>query len=98
MPKATEPGDIVILRRWRGQQPDVLALFPYLPEGRGTCVSYQHVGQHGAADYAHVVRETRPVAAGDPEAAALLDELRARGYWPVLARRRSPARLTRAGQ
>lgn len=40
---------------------DVIALFPTLPGGRfGECMSYVHVGQHGAGDYGHVIRTTRP--------------------------------------
>lgn len=40
---------------------DVIALFPHIPyDSQGwKCSSYMHVGQHGAADIQHVVRQTR---------------------------------------
>lgn len=45
---------------------EILALFPTLPGGRfGECMSYLYVGQHGAADYGHVVRTTRPARRED---------------------------------
>ena len=37
-----------------------------------------HVGQHGAADYSHVIATTKP--AMEKEYAGLLDELRQTGY------------------
>ena len=42
---------------------DVIALFPTIPDGQyGQCCSYLHVGQHGAADYWHVISNTRPAS------------------------------------
>jgi hypothetical protein len=39
---------------------DVVALFPTIPADlSGHCSSYQRIGQHGAADYHHVLGRTR---------------------------------------
>lgn len=68
----------VVFRRYPDGQ--VIALFPDIPwSGRwGEITSYMHVGQHGAADYSHVVSTTKP--ATGKEYAGLLDELRQSGY------------------
>ena len=75
MPSTTVP---VIFRCWPNG--DVLALFPTWPHDyAGTlCTSYAHVGQHGAADYEHVLSRTRP--ASPDQYASLLQELRVIGY------------------
>lgn len=59
---------------------DVIALFPDLPHDAAGryCVSYQHLGQHGAADYSGVIAATRPADA--EEYAPLLAELQRIGY------------------
>lgn len=55
------PGTPVVFRRF--SDGEVVALFPALPGGQfGECQSYLHVGQHGAADYGHVIRTTGPAA------------------------------------
>ena len=87
-----EEQTLTVLRRW--PDGDVIALFPLLPTDvfippPGRCESYMHIGQHGAADYHHVVRKTRPASPEEPEAAALLAELRQIGYRPKLRRRLS---------
>jgi hypothetical protein len=87
--------DIVILRRWRGQYRSIIALFPEMREGPGTINSYEHVGQHGEANYQSVLDRTDPVRFDDPEAATLLDELRMIGYRPLLRQRRSWPRQRR---
>lgn len=58
----------------------IIALFPDVPwSGRlGEVASYMHIGQHGAADYRHVVATTEP--ATEKESAGLLNELRQVGY------------------
>lgn len=70
---------LVIFRRWRDTG-DIIALFPELPsdhEGR-FCEAYEHVGQHGGADYQGVIAATKPV---ESEAAAdLATELARIGY------------------
>lgn len=51
---------VVVFRQWHDGS--VIALFPTEDaDGRGVyCVSYEHLGQHGSADYAGVVMRTRP--------------------------------------
>lgn len=58
----------------------VFALFPELPaDNYGIyCTSFQHVGQHCAADYNDCIAESRP--ATPAEYADLEAELRQRGY------------------
>ena len=68
----------VIFRKWPGG--DVIALFPDIPadiDGR-YCMSYQHFGQHGGADYAGVMTRTLP--AGLDEYRSLFMELVSIGY------------------
>lgn len=67
----------VIFRAWKCSG-DVLALFPYIDEGNGHCASFEHIGQHGGADYAHCLRATR--AAKPEEYAALKSELESAPY------------------
>lgn len=70
---------------------DAIALFPADAGGSsyGDCTCYQHVGQHGTADYQHVIGITRP--ARPEEYADLLAELRQVGYTPKVYRRQQPA-------
>jgi 16S rRNA G1207 methylase RsmC len=62
----------VVLRKWpKGEH---IALFPYIKADlNGNCSSYQHTGQHGAADFDHVVKNTEP--AYQEDAKDLIDEL-----------------------
>lgn len=66
----------VLFRVWPASQGgEVLALFPELPacpDGYH-CQSYQHTGQHGAADPQHCIAATRPATL--EEAAPLIREL-----------------------
>lgn len=68
----------VVFRVWGNG--DVIALFPDVAADAGMtkCLSYEHVGQHGAADYAGVIEGTRPAKAG--EHAGLSRELGGMGY------------------
>jgi len=74
---------IVIFRKWkRSNFPynDILALFP---EENGsvlnnTCMSYEHIGQHGQADYAYCIKKTLP--ANVIEYTNLKKELETIGY------------------
>ena len=53
----------VLFRVWpKSEGGGVLALFPTHPgtHEAHTCDSYEHVGQHGAADLAGMIRRTRP--------------------------------------
>ncbi len=53
---------------------NVFALFPHICEtNNGAVMLYQHVGQHGAGDYAHCLRTSRP--ANELESADLKAEL-----------------------
>lgn len=68
----------VIFRKERRANGDVFALFPTLEGSPGCCMSYQHVGQHGSADYAHCIQTSRP--ATSMEYGDLLIELIDYGY------------------
>lgn len=71
--------DLVVFRKWKSSG-DIIALFPEVPAdlfGR-FCDAYEHVGQHGGADYDLVVRHTVPATADDVE--PLAKELRQIGY------------------
>lgn len=74
-----------ILRRWPDTG-EVIALFPDIDEGRGMVSSYMHVGQHGPASR-DIVGRTAHVSPDDPDAAALLRELRRIGYRPRVVQR-----------
>lgn len=76
----------VVFRKWPNG--DICALFPDLPHDRHHCMSYEHIGQHGGADYSGVVGRTK--AATPDEYADLAAELRRIGYrLSVKARARS---------
>lgn len=49
----------VIYRMFHGE---ILALFPSIPGTNDpkTCSSYQHIGQHGAADLRRCIADSRP--------------------------------------
>ena len=54
----------VVFRKFSDDE--VVALFPAMPGWRlGECMSYLHLWQHGAADYGHAVRTTRPTRPED---------------------------------
>jgi hypothetical protein len=86
---------IVIFRKWhtRADGHGVIALFPALPDGRrGMCDSFEHVGQHGAADLRGVIARTKP--ARPAEYADLKRELESAPYGYVLdVRQRTPRGL-----
>ncbi len=68
----------VVFRKWPAG--DILALFPEIPaDNRGfLCSAYQHIGQHGPADYHLCIQRTTPASAS--EFKQLLDELHDIGY------------------
>lgn len=85
----------VIFRRWKTDPKSVIALFPEIPhdiEGR-YCESYEHIGQHGGANYILLVtRETAP--ATEQEYIPLLVELQRIGYDDLeIYKRRTPQML-----
>lgn len=66
----------VIFRKW--DNGDIIALFPDIPTHPGACLSYEHQGQHGGAQYKGVMQITIPAA--EPEYRALQQELTHIGY------------------
>ena len=79
----------VIFRKW--SDGTITALFPEIPSDFSgwSCVSYEHMGQHGAANCSRVMSVTRE--ASPEEYKALLRELGQIGY----ARLRIVKRMTR---
>ncbi len=69
----------VIFRRWKSkvlEMGGVVALFPMIPETKpGEVLSYERIGQHGAAHYSKCIQGTRPVDPSDPDVQALKAEL-----------------------
>jgi hypothetical protein len=86
---------VVVFRVFTGADGgDVIALMPHVKGdvfGR-YCQSYQHIGQHGSADYAGCILRSRP--ATPAEYAPLLAELESIGYG-VLVRVRAGRRVSR---
>jgi len=77
--KAKTEKTFVIFRRWKDTG-TVIALFPTIPSDRHGwyCLSYEHVGQHGGADFHGVMQATTPARRQDTT--RLRRELRRRGY------------------
>jgi hypothetical protein len=71
--------DLVVFRKWRDTS-TIIALFPELAaDYQGWyCDAYEHVGQHGGADFHGVVQHTTP--ARPNEYADLAEELTRIGY------------------
>ena len=72
----------VVFRTWKSGG-GVLALFPTLPaeDGYGRfCMSYEHAGQHGGANYWLCMKASR--RSTPKESASLLEELLQLGYRP----------------
>jgi len=84
-----EPETLVIFRKFRDGG-DIIALFPEMEENDGLCNSYQHIGQHGAANYCGLVSaQDRTTAPATPEEYAdLLEELEAIGYTNLKIRKK----------
>jgi len=81
---------IVIFRVFTTKPRDLIALMPELDgDGRGTILSYMHIGQHSGAHYDRVIDMSRP--AKPDEYADLLAELQRIGYDPII-RQRHPKR------
>lgn len=77
----------VIFRQWPNG--DVIALFPEVPATRDgyTCQSYEHVGQHGSANLAAVIKATKPAV----DYADIAAELVRIGYVTKVVRRANRA-------
>lgn len=87
--------DIVVFRQWRERDGgDIIALFPLIKTNpQGLILSYQHVGQHGAANYQHVIgRTVQPYTVG---VEALKRELTGIGYNLDVRKRRPSWRQER---
>lgn len=69
---------LVIFRKYKDTK-QILALFPEIEENRGLCSCYQHIGQHGSADYMHCVHNLTTWAKPE-EYADLKSELEQIGY------------------
>jgi hypothetical protein len=68
---------VVVFRKWKDGG-YVIAFFPLEAETKGLCSSYEHVGQHGCADYKLCLGRTLP--ATQKEYAGLKRELEGLGY------------------
>lgn len=78
----------VTFRYWKQE---VIALFPYIIETRqGLVQSYMHVGQHGAACYEGIIRESKP--ANKEQRKDLANELKGLGYNLEIIKRRNRAK------
>lgn len=79
---------VVIFRKFKPHLGgDVIALFPFeINYPDGSCESYQHTGQHGAATYNHCMDITVPCS--EVEYSSLKRELESIGYDLVVRRRR----------
>ena len=77
---------IVVFRTERRKDGETIALFPTIPADvdGSLCQSYQHTGQHSAANYWHVINHTRP--ATPAENGELMAELVERGYTDLAPR------------
>lgn len=82
---------VIVRRDPSAEGGQVFALFPTLDAGRGLCRSFQHVGQHCAADYAGCIARSRPVDPRHSDAVELLAELVAPPYkYKLKPMRRAP--------
>jgi len=84
--KTKKPSETVaIFRVW--ENGNVIAFFPEVPASLdgSLCQSYEHVGQHGGADYLRCVGQTRPATLSERWRLTL--ELREIGYTLRPARR-----------
>ena len=69
---------IVIFRKFK-EGGDIIALFPFKDfDNKGNCMSYQHLGQHGAASYSYCIDISVPAMPNEYQ--SLLNELQRIGY------------------
>lgn len=69
---------VVIFRVWKKEPKTVIALFPEDMNNKGECQSYEKVGQHGGANYAHCMKSTTPST--PDQHLELFQELESIGY------------------
>ena len=75
----SEPITSVIFRKYTNRPSEIIAIFPYVKaDNKGHVLSYQTIGQHGAASYPLLMEMTDP--ASPKEYSALKKELENRGY------------------
>ena len=76
--------DRVIFRKWNRKTLDdgIIAFLPDVPANPGMVMAYEHIGQHGEADYYHCLGLTH--LAKPHEYADLLAELTGIGYEMVV--------------
>lgn len=83
--------DKVIFRTWNWWPGTVIALFPEVIRSswgnEDRIMSYEHIGQHGMADYQHVIQLTR--LATPTEYRDLANELTTLGYDLRIMKRRN---------
>ena len=89
----------IIFRKWKTKHnPSCIALFPEMPGDTdgNLCQSYEHFGQHSAADYATVINKTRPAI--PKEYGPLLLELIGIGYKNIQICQKADRRMFLARQ
>jgi hypothetical protein len=96
MKKDTEQ-TVVIFRKWNksfdnGQS--IIALFPYINGSMNYVMSYEHIDQHGDADYHYVVSNSK--LAKPEEYADLKKELEDIGYNLKIAKKKQYNRVKKA--
>lgn len=89
-----EDADWVIFRKYPAGE--VVALFPGTGKSQGNyhmyCQNYMHVGQHSAARYSKVMKDTKPASLDDPEVQALKKELESEPYnYKIIVLQRAPS-------
>ena len=74
---------------FRMHDDSLVALFPYMPATTNpyTCTCYEHIGQHGEADYLMMIEEGTPADIESEEVQALIRELTNRDYDLKIAKR-----------
>lgn len=83
---------VVVFRKFKTDG-TIVALFPFeLTDENGNVSSYMHVGQHSAADYSLVMKQT--VAPTLEESSALKTELEGLGYNLLVKRRARQSKKT----
>lgn len=79
---------------FRKDKEGIFCLMPYeISNLDGSVTCYQHIGQHGQADYKGCIEKSVP--AKPKEYADLLRELKSRGYYPKIVKRQNYSRYLR---
>jgi hypothetical protein len=76
----------VVFRKFKDGE--IIALMPHeVCDHKGSVTSYMHIGQHGGADYNHIISTTK--LATPTEALPLYQELESIGYNLVVVKKRN---------